>query len=242
MSENYMAGRTVLVTRPKPDGTKLCEAIRSVGGSVIYFPTLDIIPTQQFISGEYDWLIFISPQAVRASRDYIKLNHTPRYAAIGPGTAQVLGLSNVIFPEKNPSASALLKMPALQAVQGQRIGIVQGAGGLRELSDTLTARGAQVTQIIAYHRCCSHPPNVNEVKKLLAEKKMDAMIITSSDSLNHFFQLIGSDIDIQYLTLITVSERLVKLASEKGFRSILLAENAGIHAMMMTLKGLGDTP
>lgn len=70
---------TVMVTRPAPAGEELCEAVRDAGFLAIYFPTLAIVPpvhpdrlTQQIATlDHYDWLIFISPQAVYHSGDRI---------------------------------------------------------------------------------------------------------------------------------------------------------------------------
>ena len=106
---------SILVTRPDPQGSILCQLIESGGDRAIHFPTIDIAPPSDEVKmheqlsqiGDQHWLIFISPQAVIASIPHLRrawpvLPETVRFAAIGAGTAQALkeaGYQKIVFPD-----------------------------------------------------------------------------------------------------------------------------------------------
>src|SRR5690349_12648433 len=106
---------SVLVTRPRPQGEVLCELIRDAGGEAVYFPTIDIVPINRTINGlpKYDWIIFVSPQAV-CHRMPEANTAAQRIAAVGLGTVQALKdkqIHNVLYPKEEWSTEGLLKLP-----------------------------------------------------------------------------------------------------------------------------------
>jgi len=241
MNKKYLAGLSILVTRPSPDGETFCELVRAAGGNATHFPTLEIMAEPISISVDFDWLIFISPQAVRMSIDRLIFKNMPKLAAIGPGTARTLAefeFAPILFPTKNPSAKALLELPELQQIKNLTFGLVQGQNGRPELFDTLTARGAKVKKIIAYRRTCPTPKNLTKIQQLFAENKIDVIIINSSDSLRNLLNIIGNCATAQrsQLTLIVSSQAQFLAAQAIGFEKILLAENPGHDAIMSVLE------
>ncbi|WMY96318.1 MAG: hypothetical protein RA162_00425 [Arsenophonus sp.] len=40
---------SILITKPNPDGKKLAQMIRSIGMSVLHFPLIEIIPSNEII-------------------------------------------------------------------------------------------------------------------------------------------------------------------------------------------------
>ncbi len=243
-----MKNLTILVTRPKPQGEILCEKIRAAGGKTIYFPTIEISPpediarfTQQMSAlAQYDWLIFISPQAVYASAAAIhSIPSHVRIAAIGAGTAQALQEMNLpvaIYPKEDWSSEGLLDLAEFKAIAHKKIALIQGAGGREWLADTLTARGALVTSVIAYRRTLP-VVDVSNYVNLLMTGKIDIITCTSGETLQNLKILIGHD-GWRYLRtvpLLVTSERVAKLANELDFKKIALAKNASHHAIIETL-------
>ncbi|MDX1900457.1 MAG: uroporphyrinogen-III synthase [Gammaproteobacteria bacterium] len=249
MSEKYLRGLRVLVTRPFPEGEVLSNKIRAAGGDAHHLPTITIVPDKIHFAGQYDWLIFVSPQAVRASINAIRqqwsqLPAALRLAAIGSGSARVLneyGFHKIIFPHHDPCAASLLALPEFQSVEKQHIALIQGAGGRTELFDTLTARGAQVTPLIAYRReCPTFDDHWVHCAAALMDHSINAIVVTSTEGLQNFIYGLEADLlnNVYSVPLVVVSPRIAKHAHQLGFQKILLAENAGHNAIMSVLSVL----
>jgi uroporphyrinogen-III synthase len=244
---------SVLVTRPAPQGAMLCEEITALGGYAVYFPTIAIIPCQnanllrEQIAHlqQYDWLIFVSRQAVAYSIQLIR-EHWPilpaniKFAAIGEGTAEALqaaGLREVVYPLDEWTSEGLLKLADFQQITGQQVALVKGLGGREILAETLTARGAKITQLITYQRSLPIYNDISEYLDLLRQKKIDIIVCTSGESLHNLIKIIGvaNQALLFNVLLVVVSSRLVEIAKNAGFKHIFLAANAGHKAIIDTL-------
>lgn len=234
----------ILVTRPSPDGERYCEIIRAAGGNAIHFPTVEIISlpmNENFV--DFDWLIFVSPQAVRMSLPRCQFSSQTNMAVIGAGTAHVLSdfySGPVLFPKKNPSAASLLALPELQDVKNQRIGLVQGQFGRTELFETLTARGAKVTPLIVYNQVCAKPSNLGFVEQLIRDNQLHAILHFSGQSIHNILIILNNfkNAQITSIPIVVISQRLVDLAKRLGFQKILLAENPQQDVIMTVLQQL----
>jgi uroporphyrinogen-III synthase len=244
-------GLRVLVTRPKPMGDILCQVINTSGGIATYFPTIDICPPrtpsiyqmQLKKIDRQDWLIFISPQAVYATSELIHLdwpNFPPhiKIAAIGGGTAKALQHANLrldAFPTENWSSEALLNLPEFSHLTGKKIALMSGEGGRDFLQDSLVLRGAIVSKIIVYRRV---KPNVNTEPycAMLRNNQLDCAVVTSGEGLRNLMELCASAwSSLRELTIIVISSRMMDVASEYGFKQILLAKNPSHNAIMAVL-------
>ncbi len=198
-----LAGRTVLVTRPARQAAALVQAIRAAGGTAFEFSALDVeaLPLDALSEplarlAEADIAIFISPNAAQFGMAAIRAGGTlPEAAevfAVGPGTARALqaqGVGGVITPGGQDS-EALLALPQLNAVAGQRVVIVRGVGGRALLADALAARGAQVTFMECYRRV---RPQADAAPLLACWQAggIDAVTVTSAETLHNLAALLG---------------------------------------------------
>lgn len=250
MSPLPLNGLSVMVTRPAPAGTALCEFITTQGGQAIHFPTIAFEASNQPCFdeaitqlGEQAWLIFISPQAVTASVPAIRRAwpHLPpqvQFAAVGAGTARALhdaGYQVSVFPQSEWNSESLLALPIFQAIKGQKIAVIRGEGGRELIDQTLASRGALVTPVIAYKRVL---PKTDMASTLLLFKqhKVDAVICSSFAGVQHFKILMGEAgwAFIRDMPLIVVSERIKRLAEDLGFQTIWVAQNAS-HAAIVEI-------
>jgi uroporphyrinogen-III synthase len=196
-----LAGRAILITRPSAQAAELGRLLREQGAEPIGFPVIDIQPDPAALAAlpgsaaGADWLIFVSPSAIQlAWPPLAKLAPMPRLACIGAASAQKLGKLTrraVLYPHAGSDSAALLAEPALQNVRGQRIVIVRGADGRTELAEQLTQRGARVTHADIYRRVDASP-DWALFDRQLAAGRLDACIVTSSDSVERLFRLAGS--------------------------------------------------
>lgn len=198
-----LAGRTVLVTRPRQQAAALAQAIRKAGGTAFEFPALDIeaVPVASLGTAlaqlaAADSAIFISPNAaqfgVAAIRAGGYLAPATRIFAVGPGTARALrelGVSGVITPPGQDS-EALLALPQLSEMAGRQVVIVRGVGGRALLADSLRARGADVHFMECYRRRRPHA----DAAPLLARWQaggIDAVTVTSAETLANLAAMLG---------------------------------------------------
>lgn len=247
-----LQGRHILVTRPSPAGEVLCTHIRENGGVATHLPTIAFAPPKDLDQlqsaleklGEQEWLIFISPQAVRASVASIRRlwpNLTPqvRFAAVGGGTAQALQEAGYVVsacPTAEWSSEGLLALPAFQSVKNTKIAIVRGEGGRELLTTTLTERGADILPVVAYQRVI---PNIDTSQyiALIQQQPLDASVCGSYEAVQNLKIMLGEQgwPLIQQVPIIVMSERIKKLAEDLGFQTIWVALEASHETVIATL-------
>lgn len=248
-----LGGLKILVTRPVPKAQKLAGLIEQQGGEAIIFPTLvikalnntDAIIAQFENLSDYHWLIFISANAVNFSqrankgkKDYFE---RVKIAAIGKATAKALenrGLIVDLIPDTGFNSEALLLMPELQSMDGKNILIVRGQGGRETLAKTLQQRGAKVSYLEVYKRCLPKANDDTIVIKLLKQRKLNAITITSGDALNNLMSLLAGRIIaslILEIPLIVISTRIKEIAVKIGFKHVLVSASPADIAMIKTV-------
>jgi uroporphyrinogen-III synthase len=245
-------GVRVLVTRPAHQAENLCHLIAERGGIAVRFPTLAIVECDDLLAIQkklahleaFDWLIFISANAVNFA---LKANDgkIPAFrigatcVAIGKATANALAMAGLpvnLLPENNYNSEALLAMPEMQQIQGQRLLIVRGVGGREELANTLRSRGADVHYLNVYKRIIPRINNANVIT-LLEQNQLDVITATSGETLQNLLIMLGVAYHGQLFTLplVVVSDRIKQLATELGFKRIAVASSPSDEAILETV-------
>ncbi|MGR9086835.1 MAG: uroporphyrinogen-III synthase [Gammaproteobacteria bacterium] len=245
-----LSGIRVLVTRPEHQADNLCRLIEHRGGQAVRLPTIKIVANSSsfktdtdLIGNPFHWCIFISANAVNfalaAINGKIDQLNSAHIAAIGRATAKALELNGIavdLVPEQGHDSGALLSMPPMRAVGGQRILIVRGSGGREELADVLRKRGAEVDCLEAYRRVI---PDIDctQVTELLARNRLDVITITSGEALLNLLAMLGEPcLDrLSALPLIVVSERIARIAADRGFKRILIADSPADASILETI-------
>lgn len=224
-----LAGRTIAVTRPPEQATKLTAAIEAAGGAVISFPLLDIqgLPDlsdfHQAITpiAQFDWVIFISSNAVQHGMPLLKQAGIPphlKFAAIGPTTVaslQGFGIDKILSPQERFDSESLLALDAFQSMQGQGVLIVRGVGGREVLAETLKQRGAEVVFGECYRRV--NPQNSAQVlAQAHAQDKLQGIVVTSSEALRFLLDLSQNAAWLQSTPLFVNHARIAEQALAAG--------------------------
>lgn len=248
-----LADLCVLVTRPEPAGPLLCERIRAAGGAAVYYPVMAFAPPQDEQAlkhhmeqlSEYEWLIFISPQAVSAALPWASPSldrSSVRVACVGPATAALLaqqGFTNIIVPDDVFSSEGLLALPVFQSVKGVRIAVIRGEGGREKIDETLKARGASVLSVLAYRRVL--PPLLPErqaaLQAVLCSNQLDVVLGTSFLSMQHLKQLAGEALwpMLKKIPALVMSGRIQALSLALGFETVWVSEAASEAALLNRL-------
>ena len=207
MSAGPLAGRRILVTRPRAQAEGLAALIRKEGGEPILFPAIEIGDLADLSAfhaivdrlEEFDLAIFISPTAVQRALDLLRTRRNGRpwparlqVAAIGRGTARELersGFAEVLAPATEADSESLLALPALPVVAGTHVVVFRGQGGREVLGDTLAARGARVEYAECYRRV---RPAQEVSSPAWANRALDAVTVSSSESLANLDALLGA--------------------------------------------------
>lgn len=167
-----------------------------------------------------------------------------KIATVGQGSAKALrelGIENIIAPTERFDSEGLLALPELQDVAGWRVLILRGDGGRELLGDTLKARGATVEYAGCYRR--SKPPQDAGV---LLESAADAISVTSSEALDHLWQMLDEDArtNLRGTPLFVPHARIAELARRQGWQEVRLTgagDDGLLSALVVWAKDKGAT-
>jgi uroporphyrinogen-III synthase len=204
-----LAGRRILITRPRAQAERMAAALEAVGAEVLRLPTIEIHPPETYahldavlevISG-FDWLILTSANGAAALADRMRfLRISPKQldhlqiAAIGPATAvavEKIGLKIAAMPEEYVAEAvvALLR----ERVAGRRVLLARAAIGRDVIPEELRRCGADIHVVEAY-RTVIPADSITQVRALLGEGTPlpDAVTFTSSSTVQNFFTLLSA--------------------------------------------------
>lgn len=165
MSALPLAGCRVLITRPRRTAEALAERLRALGAIPLVLPAIEIRPPEDpgpleaavRQAATFDWILFTSANGVHAFMERLQAIGGSsadlagvRLGAIGPATARALqgyGLTVDYLPPVYLSEAIAEGLPE---VAGRRVLLPRADIARRELAERLRARGAEVTEVVAY--------------------------------------------------------------------------------------------
>lgn len=239
-----LAGKTIVVTRPRAQAETLGREIEAQGGQAFYFPLLEIAPVEDLAPlravgarlDAYSLAVFVSPNAVHHALPVLLEGRgwPPglQPVAVGPGTVKALqdaGVNGCLCPRERFDSEALLELPELSAsaLAGRQVLILRGNGGRELLGDTLEARGVRVERVACYQR--SGPRGgQREFLAALAENALAGLTLSSSEALGHLLELAGPEYlaRLQQLPLFVPHARIAEKARHSGFARVVLTAPA----------------
>jgi uroporphyrinogen-III synthase len=235
-----LAGRGIVVTRPREQARGLVRRIEQAGGTAWVFPAIEIgdLPDLGAVLAlierlhEFDLAIFISPNAVHKAMNLVSLRRgcwpqRVRVAAVGRGSRQALldhGMAQVLAPRSGADSEALLALPELAEVAGQRVVVFRGEGGRELLADTLAKRGARVE----YGECYRRTRPCADAAPLLAawgRGTVHAVTVTSAEALRNLFEMLGEQGQhwLRATPVFVPHTRVAEEAGRLGVREALVA-------------------
>lgn len=219
-----LEGLKVLVTRPAHQADKLCRLLEARGAKPVRLPLLSIEPSphaatiSRLLQQDYEGWIFTSANAVRLTQQLWRGDWCERLYAVGAATAAALeaGGRTAQAPVAAHSGSALLALPELQTVSGQRWLLLTGEGGLEEIAPALRARGASIETAELYVRV----PIPYSADTLTAQLRgVETVLVTSGEALAHLWALAPEPLRAGLVKkiLILPSARVREQAEALGF-------------------------
>ncbi|MBI2359399.1 MAG: uroporphyrinogen-III synthase [Deltaproteobacteria bacterium] len=238
-----LRGRRIVVTRARAQGEDFAREIEKLGGEVVEFPAIEIVPAQSYERldaaiqrlNAYHWVIFTSVNGVEHfwarlrklgvdGQEFSRL----KIAAIGPKTAEALAACGVkadLVPREY-RAEAILRELGPQDVEGRRVLLPRAAKARDILPETLREWGAEVDEIEAYRTVAANSDSAR-LRQELRANKIDMVTFTSSSTVSYFAALFPQDAVAELLARTAVAcigPITEKTAREVGIRVDVVAE------------------
>jgi uroporphyrinogen III methyltransferase/synthase len=196
-------GRRVVVTRTREQASQLTHRLQELGADVLEIPTIrlqrpdDVQPLIEALQGmgEYDWLVFTSPNGVTSFFDYFSkayddiraLGHL-RIAAVGPATAakiKELHLRVDVMPPEYVAKKVAHAMQEFESLENLRILIARAQVANPDLPKTLEKMGAIVDEVPVYKTVPETEDDAGMAARL-EEEGADWITFTSSSTVENF--------------------------------------------------------
>ncbi|HJV44516.1 MAG TPA: uroporphyrinogen-III synthase [Bacillota bacterium] len=201
-----LTGKTVLVTRSRKQASELVRRIEELGGEVIEFPVIEIVPPNNADPMDkaitnlhlFDWVIFTSGNGAECFFQRVKeLNidfHAYKIAVVGPKTAEVIrqwGKEPDLIA-RDFKAEGLLE-ELLQVLTGKEQILFPRSSIARPLlAAELSRKGIQVTEVDAYDTVMAVEKGM-DVFSALENKSIDYITFTSSSTVKNFCEAIPKE-------------------------------------------------
>jgi uroporphyrinogen III methyltransferase/synthase len=189
-----LAGRRVLITRPRHQAAEMGAAVVEQGGEPVYLPVVDVAPPEAWDEVDrhlaalpsYHWVVFTSANGVRSFLDRLRATGRDlralggaRLAAIGPATADALRAYH-LEPDLVPATynSEGLVEALRGPVGGGRVLLARADRGLDLLRQEL-GKVAMVEQVAVYRQVDLSPGG--EGLAQLSRGEIDLVSLTSTN-------------------------------------------------------------
>jgi len=200
-SSKTLAGRTVLVTRPRPEADELATLLRRRGARAIVAPGIELAPLRsaaltkalaELSDGAFAWVTLTSPRTVQILADHLKPREVrAEVAAVGEGTADAF---------RRWSRRDADLVPATFTTAGLARAFPRGKGRVltpradvapEGLEDALERKGWRPTRVDAYRTHLARRLPV-EARSALRRGDVDAVTFTSASTVRGFVGALGA--------------------------------------------------
>jgi uroporphyrinogen III methyltransferase / synthase len=246
-------GQSIVVTRSREQASELVRQLSDLGADVLEIPTIRIKPPKSLAPlreaiaaiGEYDWLVFTSPNGVDAFFREFFVGHKDvreigamRIATIGAVTAQKiteLHLEVDLQPEEFTTEALLAEFKKSVSCENLKILLPRADLADQRLARGLEDLGAIVDDLDAYQTVPDTEDRTGHRARLLAEGT-DLVMFTSSSTVMNFCNLVDVPaLRAQFprMRFVSIGPQTTQVAREKGLE---IATEAKVH----TIPGLID--
>ena len=196
-------GQRIVVTRTREQASELTRQLSELGAEVLEIPTIRIAPPEalgplvEAIAGlgEYNWLVFTSPNGVMAFFDYffkayddLRSLGFARIAAVGPATAARLKELHVAvdaMPSEYVARKVTEAIAERETVENLRILCLRAEVANPDLITRLEEAGGIVDDVACY-RTVPETEDANGAVARLEEAGADWITFTSASTVENF--------------------------------------------------------
>jgi uroporphyrinogen III methyltransferase/synthase len=246
-------GKRIVVTRSREQASELVQQLNDLGADVLEIPTIriqpppNLAPLREAVTamGEYDWLVFTSPNGVDAFFREFFTQHKDlreigplRIAAIGAVTRQKIAelhLEVDLQPEQFTTEALLAEFKKSVSCENLKMLLPRADLADQRLARGLEDLGAIVDDLDAYQTVPDTEDRTGHRTRLLAEGA-DLVTFTSSSTVVNFCNLVDVPAlrtQFPQMRFVSIGPQTTQAAREKGLE---VATEAKVH----TIPGLVD--
>ncbi|HKX63617.1 MAG TPA: uroporphyrinogen-III C-methyltransferase [Verrucomicrobiae bacterium] len=250
-------GRRIVVTRTREQASQLSQQLLDLGGEVLEVPTIKIVEPDEKMPmlealqglGEYDWVVFTSPNGVNSFFEYffkafddIRALGNLRVAAVGPATAarlKELHLRVDAMPEQYVAGKVSKAIAEYESVDNLRFLIARAQVANAELCQSLEGMGAIVDDV-AFYKTVPETEDRNGAAAQLIESGADWITFTSSSTVENFharFDLPKLLTQFPDMKTASIGPETSKALSALGLKPTLEAKTHTIDGLVKALRG-----
>ena len=246
----------IVVTRTRDQASQLAHELTELGADVLEIPTIRVEPPQNrsdlmdslLALGEYDWIVFTSPNGVTSFFEYffkgfedIRALGNLRIAAVGPATAaklKELHLRVDAMPEEYVASKVSEAISAFESVENLRVLLMRAEVANPELPKNLEEMGAIVDDVACY-RTVPETEDLNGAAGRLLESGADWLTFTSSSTVENFharFDLHKVREQFPQVKFASIGPETSKTLRTLGFEPAVEAEEHNIPGLVKALR------
>ena len=234
MAEGALSGTRVVVTRPREHSGPLVAELERLGAEASVVPLIEVVPLEDggelrrlVESGDHDWIVFTSANAVRAVGGALG-RLSARVAAVGPATANEVrggGVEPAFVPDRFAAAEIA---DGLEPLAGARVLLPQSEIAERSFAEGLRARGATVDVVDAYRTVALEP----SAAELVRIQRADAILLASGSAAH---SLAATGARSETTLVVCIGPSTAEAARAAGLEVDLVAEDATGQGMIRAL-------
>lgn len=237
----------VLVTRPDGQSATLEAALRAHGIEpvVVAAIAVEIDPSGGPLDvaarrlASFSWVVVTSATGGRAIVEAAERVRTdprvPRWAAIGGATADLLESEGIPVAFRPSRANGPTLAAELPIDPGQEVLIPRGNLAGDELARRLRARGAAVTDVVAYRTIEGPDSSRPLLHDALRTGRPDAVLFASGSAVRGLVALAGPDLTgIRQVPAVCIGPETAREATRTGFQVIATAVTPDAEALAVT--------
>jgi len=200
-------GKTVMITRARPQGREMKEMLTTLGAAVIEAPAIEIRPPENPGAvdealrrlGDFDLVVLTSANGAEAfvaacrrlGLDGRALGRA-KVAAVGPATASALArhfITADIVPQTFTTRALGEAIRSSLELSGRRVLLARADIAEAALGESLRSAGAEVTEVCLYRTV--RPAGLDEPSRAaIRERRLDWIAFASSSAVRNFVSLV----------------------------------------------------
>ena len=244
-----LSGKTILITRSQNASAEFHDMLESRGAFIICLPTIEIVDPDSWDEcdakiwklAEYDSVCFTSKNAVEKFVQRIRLIRpqalntlaTRNLYAVGEKTKSTLeanGFSVQPIPQKH-SAENLAQSFYGQNISEKNFLFPKSNIARDVLPKELRSLGAVVDEIATYKTVIPEPENLEHIRALLTNKKIDIVTFFSPSSVSNFVEMIGVD-TMAHVLIAAIGQTTAEAAIEVGLEVNIVAKQQTAESLV----------
>ena len=254
--ERPLAGKRVLVTRPRAQAPELVDRLAVLGAEPVVAPAIRIVPPEDTrpldeacaAAASFAWIVFTSANAVDAFIERLIAGgrDSPALAgvgicAIGPATANRLatyGLTVDLAPADHRGEGVSAALRTGRDLRGTRLLLPRADIARPALPDALRSAGAHVTEVTAYRTISARDWPGAAVRGMLLRREIDAVTFTSASAVRSAVQSLGAEraIDLLRKTVVAaIGPVTARAARELGIGTTVMPPTYTTEALARAL-------